>query len=863
MIQSTLNRSQATLLTQVLSMIDPLLIDFERHVLELEARRDPETWFSLFQPLHQIMGSGQFLDQTLIELIPRQLLDLLEDIRQNNSEIFPDIVDELLEITQNFRTVLSEFQSHVEQCSIDPEGMLTIHWQSPLLESLKTQIQKLLTGFEINPPSASKEPLPTQFTIEWPPGIKEDFLAEAEEGLLELEDILLTLESDPHPFELYHSLFRRLHSLKGNTGVMLATIPDESIRLSHSLTPFHDLAHQLESLVALYRDQQQVFSPTSIDLLLQTLDALKALLIPITQDKPCQMDLHPLFLSLKKLSGSGEDTQSPNLSSQTPVSPKTMAFLNTAEQCLEMLTQAIEESFHESQQKSALKKYRRGLKTLHKATKTFQTERSTDSLTDQAGNPDPDIHQTVQNLFDDFNSWESEEPLSGQALKDRIQPYLVRLHEAMRSMKPRSEGGMVKETLIKETSAFLPASSLGESAFVRVPQKQIDRLMNLIGELAISKNSFEALTQELKREYQLPKMAQKMKQTGGHVGRIADELQDMIMHIRMVSVKTLFSRFSRLIRDLSRTMDKPLRLLTAGEDTQLDKSLLEQISNPLMHLLRNSADHGIESPEERRRLGKPEQGTLILSAQRKGHFVSLEVRDDGQGLHREQIAAKGISMGLITSQDLENMEDQAVYNLVFHPGFSTTHYVTEVSGRGVGMDVVRSTVEKMGGKISMTSKAGEGTCMELAIPESLALTRGLIVEVGGTRFVLPLDSVKEMVKVPATMIKTFKETQMIEIRGKVLPVVCLAKVFGLQNLESLSTKSNRTRLHKVLRSLVIITVGDRIFVLEVEKFLHEVEIMVKPLEGNLGHIPGITGTTILSDGKILLVLNPAELMFNV
>lgn len=853
----------------LLDEVAPLLEGLEERVLVLETHADTPALFALFMPLHQIKGVGEFLEQPELQLISQQLLSILEDIRHKNLEVSSELTDALLEIVQGFKSMLHEFQSYIESHE-EAEKIKITEWTSPVMEGLKEQIEKLCDPKQKAPvpPPAPVAPViaPLHFSIKWPPGLRGDFMTESQEGLFSIEDTLLTLEGNLDQLELYNELFRTLHTLKGNAGVMLATIPDESIRHVHPLTPFRDLSHRLESLVAFHRDEQKAFTHDGIDLLIKTNDTLKILLISISKDDSSSIDLHPLFLALKQYSATTEGAQIKESSksgspSKKEVPPETLAFLNIAEQSLDIISTLIPKLSDVEQRPAALKKYRRAVQTLHKAGQSFEN---------------PNIQKEILPLFDELGRWKTEEPegikellISAEGALERLQHEIHLLQSASdpntdlasdseKTLPPKIESQKTVIPPVTPASKASPAapSAIKDNSFLRVPHERVDRLMNLIGELIISKNSFAPLTLELNQNHQL-KMAQKVKLTGSSIGRIADALQSEIMEIRMVPVSTIFSRFTRLIRDLSKMTGKKFNLEIKGENTLLDKSILEQINDPLMHLLRNSADHGIEAPEERTRLGKEEEGTLRLSATQKGHMVLLKVEDDGQGMDRDKIAFKAVSMGLLVADDLEEMSDEAIYSLIFHPGFSTADHVTEVSGRGVGMDVVNSTVKKLRGSIDVESTPGKGSCITLSLPLSLAVSRGLMLLSGEERFILPIDTIRELLKVPASRVRHFHNSQrLVEIRGKVFPIISLAEALG----------GERTELKEVMEqgqepsiALAVIAIGEQSFALEVDRFLHEVEIMVKPIQESLGKIPGIIGTTILSDGNVLLILNPADL----
>jgi len=818
-----------------------VLENLENHVLVLEEAQDIPTLFTVYESWHALAGIGRFIESADLKDIANQILDVLDGVHKDGMQQIPVLIDPLLGLTEKMSDWVGDLKTELKSTGKPASGTDALPSREPLdhlLEDIKNVWSTCRTDISAPTDLSTKGQAP----IKWPPGMKDNFFVEAREGLAVLEQSLLTLEKQPEAIELFNEMFRRLHSLKGNAGIMLAVIADETTRHAHSLTPFHDLAHKLESMMAGYRDSKTPFSREGIDLLFKTIDTLNALLPSISEDQPGQIDLHPLFLALNNIAEATNTRDQSKIVSRSDADPKTGAFLNTADQCLEMMAQAMSDFTEPPLNPKTLKKYRRSVKTLFKAAKVFNQ---------------PDIMKKTTALLEGVAAFQSDtgnkEVIEGLS---EARTYITELNQRINTLHKDLEKKETPEPLdiAVETPVSGPAIDTG---MVHVPQKQLDGLMNLVGELVITKNSFIHLSQKIGRRGGMPQIAQAVKQTGSQINRISDELQNRIMDIRLVPIQTIFPRFQRLVRDLARSSGKPLELTLEGQNVQLDKSILEQISDPIMHLLRNSADHGIESPRERIAAGKSEQPSLILSAKSIGQSVLVEIRDDGRGLDPNKIAAKAISKGLITTRDLETLDTQTIFDLIFQPGFSTAETVTEVSGRGVGMDVVRTTLEKIGGKVELESTQGQGSCIRLTIPQSLAVTRGLMVLAGGKPFILPLESILEMVKVPSKNIRCFKDAlHLIEIRQHVLPVIQLAEALAL-NSEHTSAETHEQK--DMLCSLVIIATENETFALQVDQFLQEVEIMVKPIESTLGKIPGISGTTILSDGRVLLVLNPLEL----
>jgi len=388
------------------------------------------------------------------------------------------------------------------------------------------------------------------------------------------------------------------------------------------------------------------------------------------------------------------------------------------------------------------------------------------------------------------------------------------------------------------------------SQTIRVNQEKIDQVMNMISELFIAKNSFMHIAKRLNIDYDLPEMSKEVKQVGAYINRISDELQNAIMSIRMIEIKTVFQRMPRIVRDIAQSTGKKMELYMEGENTELDKTIIEQISDPLVHLIRNAADHGIELPEERLTKGKSETGKIVLRAYNKNKHVFIEIEDDGAGMDTETLKNKAIEKGLITSTDAEKMNRNQLLNLIFLPGFSTAKQITEISGRGVGMDIVKSNIAKLNGAIMIESEMDKGTKMIIQLPLSLAVSHGLIVEASGENYIIPLEYIIETVKIDRNSIHKYSGKYFTCLRGNVIRIEWLCQVFmtGERNADQEELNA------------VILSNGAENFAIVVDKLKNEQEFVVKTLDGHLAAIPGISGSTLLGNGQVVLIVNPLDLL---
>jgi len=387
---------------------------------------------------------------------------------------------------------------------------------------------------------------------------------------------------------------------------------------------------------------------------------------------------------------------------------------------------------------------------------------------------------------------------------------------------------------------------------LKVAQDKIDRLMELIGEMVVAKNALPYLAARAESVFQQRELAREIKTQYSVINRIAEDMQHAIMQVRMLPVGTVFQRFSRLVRDISKKLGKEVTLIVEGEDTEADKNVIESLADPLIHILRNSLDHGIELPAVRLAAGKPAAGTLRVSARQEGDRVILDIADDGGGIDPARVRAKAVDRGLIPADRADALSDHESVQLVFLPGFSTAETVSDLSGRGVGMDVVRSAVDRVNGTVELSSVLGQGTTIRLSLPLSMAVTNVMKIEAGGRRFGVPMDLIVETVRVPAEDIHSFKQARTVVLRGRIVPLMALSDLLALDTPPRLNADGE----HAVL---VVRLSGETIGLL-VDDFDGTSDIILKPLEGVLTGMTGFAGTALMGDGSVLMILNPKELV---
>ena len=375
---------------------------------------------------------------------------------------------------------------------------------------------------------------------------------------------------------------------------------------------------------------------------------------------------------------------------------------------------------------------------------------------------------------------------------------------------------------------------------VRVDIEKLDVLMNLVSELIIAKNGLVASNAAEQLQH-----SQSFNEQIEYLERVTTNLHESVMNVRMVPIETVVNRFPRMIRDLSKKLNKKMELYMSGEDTELDRTVIDEIGDPLMHLLRNSADHGLESPELRKKLGKPETGSIFLDAYQDGNNVVIEVRDDGSGIDVDKVRNKAIEKGTITPEQAETMTDKEIIELLFRPSFSTAEKITDVSGRGVGLDVVKSKIEALGGEVECHSVKGEGSTFIIRLPLTLAIIQALMVKVANEQYAISLGSIQTVEDIPISDIKHVQGKEVITLRGTVIPIIRLGQLLDVPDVEEDS--ENLT--------VVIIKKGDKQAGLVVDSLIGQMEIVIKSLGKYINLNKMISGATILGDGDVALIID--------
>ncbi len=643
--------------------------------------------------------------------------------------------------------------------------------------------------------------------------IMEDFLIEAFEMNEQLDQDLVELEHNPEDLDLLNRIFRVAHTIKGSSSFLNLNI------LTH-------LTHNMEDVLNRARKGEIKITPDIMDVVLRSIDLMKTLLVTIRD--------------------TGSDT---NNGKENEIEEAVKQLQAITSQNLEGAKEGTKEAPQKENQEEA-KEENKENKAKAPTTKDFASD---NPLADE-----PDLD------YANMSAEEVEAEIE-RLLNKRQEADKERRAQKKQEAKPKQEVVPTKETPKTETpkapktetkakakadTEENKAPSIGVEQTVRVDVRRLDHLMNLIGELVLGKNRLIRIYSDVEERYDGEKFLEELNQVVSSISAVTTDLQLAVMKTRMQPVGKVFNKFPRMVRDLSRELGKSIELIIEGEETELDKSIVEEIGDPLIHIIRNSCDHGIEPLEERRRLNKPETGKVQLSAYNEGNHIVIKISDDGKGLDPVMLKEKAIEKGVISERDAEGMGDREAFNLIFKPGFSTAKVVSNVSGRGVGMDVVKTNIEKLNGIIEIDSEVGVGTTQKLKIPLTLAIIQALLVGVQEEYYAIPLSSVLETVRISQDEIYTVDGKSVLRLRDEVLSLVRLSDIFKVDAI----LESNSDVY------VVIIGLADQKIGVIVDYLIGQEEVVIKSLGYYLKNTRGIAGATVRGDGKITLIVDVGAMM---
>ncbi|TKI69284.1 hybrid sensor histidine kinase/response regulator [Sulfurimonas crateris] len=631
--------------------------------------------------------------------------------------------------------------------------------------------------------------------------ILQDFLVESFELIEQLDQDLVELENNPRDLELLNRIFRVAHTIKGASSFLNFDV------LTH-------LTHHMEDVLNKARHGELVIDADIMDVILESIDLMKALL-NIIRDTSSDggIDVSACVSRLDKCTGGTGEVESPVVDETQAAEDKTSQEEAVAE----------DEPDYDNMDPDELEA---------EIERLLQQRQAEDKAKREAKSTSADEQESEQEPKD-----EPVEPASKTPVPVTPAPKPASISEDEgTSDDARAAAPAKKASTVEQT--------------IRVDVKRLDHLMNLIGELVLAKNRLIKINDDVEERYEGEGFLEELNQVVSIVSLVTTDLQIAVMKTRMLPIGKVFNKFPRMIRDLSRELNKKIELEIFGEDTELDKSIVEEVGDPLVHIIRNSCDHGIEIPSVRAEQGKSETGTIKLKAYNEGNQIVIQIDDDGKGLDVELLKKKSLEKGIITQKEAENMSDKEAFTLIFRPGFSMAAKVTNVSGRGVGMDVVKTNIEKLNGIIDIDSELGVGTSMKLKIPLTLAIIQALLVGVQEEHYAIPLASVLETVRISTDEVYTVEGRSVMRLREDVLPLVHIGDIFEVERILDSSEYAY----------VVVLGLGTSKLGLIVDTLVGQEEIVIKSLGEFLKGIEGIAGATIRGDGGVTLIVDVVAIM---
>ncbi|HMM68953.1 MAG TPA: chemotaxis protein CheA [Gudongella oleilytica] len=643
---------------------------------------------------------------------------------------------------------------------------------------------------------------------------KDVFLEESTEYLQILNDGVMMLERDPSDEEALGNVFRAAHTLKG----MAATMGYETMT---------SLTHKLESVLELFRGGNEKVTPTVISLIFSSLDSLSEIINKLRDDDSSETDISQLVAQLNAAATKRE----------TAINEDLDFALEEEETNQKIILEAAQKGY-ETYEISIILDDDTVMKGARAYLVVNRLEQNGDVI-----HTEPSPEELEQGDFDNIFKVLFLTRLTREEIAAEIDGISEIRSCEINKVNPKQidqpdEHNEVKEEASVSSSQDTKLSKAGHSNnfgnSIRVDIAKLDNFMNLVSELVIYRNQLEDISTNLR--------ISEINEPLSNVARISTDLQDLVLQMRMQPVSVVFNRFPRMVRDLSKVLDKEIDFQIEGEETELDRTVVSELGEPLIHLLRNAVDHGIETREERRNLKKPTKGIVKLSAYQEGNRVIITLSDDGKGLDPEKIREAAVRKGL----NIDGLRDTEIQHLIFNPGFSTAKEVTSVSGRGVGMDVVKQKISSLGGTIELTSEVGVGTTFIIKLPLTLSIIQSLMVKIADEVFAVPLGLVEKVVKVTDGEIMNSLNREVYMYRGQATPVIRLDKKLGIQASSS-------------GKHLILVHLGDRYYGLLVDDLLGQQEIVIKKLSGVLGKMKEYLGATILGNGDITLILDVGNL----
>jgi len=666
------------------------------------------------------------------------------------------------------------------------------------------------------------------------------FLEESKEHLQACNHQLLLLENNPEDLSIVNEIFRSAHTLKG----MSATMGYEDLA---------NLTHQMENVLDAIRNGKIKVTPEVLDVVFASVDHLEAMVLSISEGGDGKRDVSGVVAQLKQIEN-GEPIGDASALKEVAAAVETNSSSNKGASYkstyddfeLTVIEQSAEQGFQTYEVTVTLRP-----DCLLKAARVYMIFEVLEKI-GEVIKSNPPVEQLEAEQFDhEFTitlvTKDSVEDVRNKILKvsevdkvEAVELLTERLKQGVNIEKENStENTNAEDHITKKESSVNQTINhkAAQQKTIRVNIDRLDALMNLFEELVIDRGRLEQISKELKNS--------ELTETVERMSRVSGDLQNIILNMRMVPVETVFNRFPRMVRQVARDLNKKINLEIIGAETELDRTVIDEIGDPLVHLLRNAIDHGIEMPVVRAEKGKNEEGTVKLTAFHSGNHVFIEISDDGAGINREKVLNKAISKGIVSEEQAKSLSDKEVYSLIFSSGFSTADKISDISGRGVGLDVVKSKIESLGGTVTIDSVEGQGSTFSIQLPLTLSIISVLLVELEKEKYAIPLSSIIETAIIKKDQILNAHNQPTIDFRGKVVPLVNLKEVFQMSS----------SILDDSYISIVVVRKGDRLAALVVDSFIGQQEVVLKSLGDYLQSVFAISGATILGDGKVALIVD--------
>ncbi|MGD6816147.1 chemotaxis protein CheW [Metabacillus sp. 84] len=657
----------------------------------------------------------------------------------------------------------------------------------------------------------------------------EIFIEESKEHLQACNEKLLELEKSPGDLSIVNDIFRSAHTLKG----MSATMGYEDLA---------NLTHQMENVLDAIRNGKNSVTPELLDTVFAAVDHLEEMVFSIAEGGDGKKDVALVVSRLKAI----EDGKTPEMPEEHEKTAASVSSLGPYDDFQQTIIQQSKEQGYNAFELSV--ELRTGC--LLKAVRAFMVF----EILDQAGEivkSVPSVDQLEEEKFDHSFSVALLTQLSKEEIENRILKVSeIEKVEAtelslgnMAASKEINEAAAQTSTALAAADPVPPAAEASPktkpgSKTIRVNIDRLDILMNLFEELVIDRGRLETISKSLKNP--------ELQETVERMTRISGDLQSIILNMRMVPIETVFNRFPRMVRQLAKDLNKKIDLHISGAETELDRTVIDEIGDPLVHLIRNSMDHGIESPESRTAKGKAETGQVELKAYHSGNHVFIEVSDDGAGINRERVLKRAIERSIVTEQESSELTERQINELIFAPGFSTAEQISDISGRGVGLDVVKSAIESLGGAVTVDSEEGKGSVFSVQLPLTLSIISVLLVDLQKEKYAIPISSIIETAVIRKEDIMHAHNQKVVDFRGKIVPLVFLEQIFSVPHSEEPEAE---------YLSMVVVKKGDRFAGLVVDSFIGQLEVVLKPLGSYLNEVFAISGATILGDGEVALIVD--------